>query len=499
MAMAVAALLALLSCGVADAQTVRVEGGLIRGETLGDSSEIFRAIPYAAPPLGNLRWKPPAPVVPWKGVRDALKNSRPCTQRDEGWNAADAASASEDCLYLAVHTPQLKRGARFPVYVWIHGGSNRAGSGFGAVESPLYKQGIVLVEVEYRLGLFGFLASPKLSAEDPHHSSGNYALMDQIAALQWVHENIARFGGDPQNITIGGQSAGGVDVGQLLRSPLSKSLFQRAIEESGAPALPRTRAQNERIGSNLLALLRLPATAQGLAKLRNLPAKALLNAGTKLVGPDGQFDSLWIASSADNWVLPGNANDIYTAASPTQIPLLIGNLTQEVIVPAVAAREIIENMFRTNAEQALALYGYKNGAPPPDDPVLGSVGTQVVTDLAFRCGANQMARWQDPNHTWRYQFGIAAPGMDHVQHNAELDYVFKGPPAEATHVVWPPLQQYWGNFIKTGDPNGPGLPLWPALGSTATYMAFTPTGQKVGHDLRGPICRLMNTSARLRR
>lgn len=465
-----------------------------------DGSEIFRAIPYAAPPVGELRWKPPAPVISWTGVRDAVNAPHPCMQLDEGWNAAAASFGSEDCLYLSLHTPRHKAGAKLPVFLWIHGGANRAGSGYGFADSLIYKHGIVMVGIEYRLGVFGFLASPELSAESPHKSSGNYALMDQIAALHWVHDNIAAFGGDPNNVTIGGQSSGAVDVGQLLRSPLARGLFAKAIEESGAPGLPRKMTQNEKIGSDFLAHLGLSPGPKALTEMRTLPADKLLTAGTKLLGPDGNFESLWIATSADTWVLPGSANDIYNDGNQAQVPLLIGNTTQEFLLPASVGRGIIMAVFRDNAERALALYGFQGDTQPPDDPVLGTVGTQVITDLAFRCSANQMARWEDANRVWRYQFGIPQAGMDHVEHTAELDYVFGQKPANATFATWPPVQDYWANFIIKGNPNGSGLAQWPALGKDKTYLAFMPSGPELGHDLRGPICRLMvDSTARAER
>jgi para-nitrobenzyl esterase len=235
-----AALLAFGAAGTAfaaDGAVVTVTGGAIRGEARG-AGAVFRGVPFAAPPVGDRRWKPPAPVAPWTGVRDATVSGAPCLQRSYGWNAKDAADSREDCLYLDVRTPTLKPAKPLPVMVWIHGGANRAGSARGTVESSLVEQGVVLVSIQYRLGAFGFLSHPGLTAEGGG-ASGNYALMDQIAALRWVRDNIARFGGDPGNVTLFGHSAGGQDVGLLMLAPdrraaCSTRLSSRAARRASA-------------------------------------------------------------------------------------------------------------------------------------------------------------------------------------------------------------------------------------------------------------------------
>ncbi len=491
---------ALFLAVAAQAATVTVTGGTIRGQDLPDGSAVYRAIPFAAPPVGDLRWKPPAPVIPWSGVRNAVNAPRPCVQLNEGWNAAAAALGSEDCLYLSVHTPKHKPGDRLPVFVWIHGGSNRAGSGYTITDSTIYKKGIVLVGIEYRMGVFGFLASPELTAESPRQASGNYGLMDQIAAIRWVRNNIAQFGGDPGSITIGGQSAGGIDVGALMRSPLAGGLFAKAIQESGALGAPQTAKESEKLGSDLMHLLGLPDGAAGLQALRAVPADNLLEIGTKLRGPDGDYDSLWIRMTADGWVLPGNTNNAYLNGEQAAMPLLIGNNTREFVIDGLpdGGQGLIRMIFKRNAEQALAFYGFLGNKPPPDDPVLGSAATQVITDLAFRCTDNQLANWEvaKGQKVWRYQFGVPEPGLKDVRHNAELKYVFGSRPEGADYASWPPVQEYWANFIKRGDPNGAGLPEWPAFGEEGRYIAFMPTGIETGTDLRGPICRLMADTMR---
>lgn len=474
---------------------VQVQGGLVRGATDPDGTQIFLGIPYAAPPIGNLRWRPPAPVVPWQGVREASVAPSPCVQADEGWNAEDAKNGSEDCLYLSVNVPPHQHGERLPLLFWIHGGSNRAGSGFGSARTGIYQPAIITVAIEYRLGVFGFLAAPELSAESPHHSSGNYALLDQIAALRWVRDNIAAFGGDPKRVTVAGQSAGAMDVGMLMRSPLARGLFVGAIQESGVLASPRSAAENESLGDQLIKRLHLSTGPQGLAALRHVPADVLLQAAANLEPPSGTSDSLWVDASADGWVLPAGSNDLHQPGGVAAIPLIVGNNTREFTMDATPeqVRNLATTAFGRNAEAALRLYGAATDGSGPTNPVLGSIGTQLITDYLFRCRANMAARWElsKRQRVWRYEFGIPEPGASVVAHNAELRYLFRPKPTEAAGREWPPIQQYWANFVRTGDPNGAGLPNWPDLAQRQAYISFTPQGPKVGADLRGSICRLM--------
>lgn len=480
----------------ASAATVSVTGGMIRGQDLPDGSAIYRAVPFAAPPVGNLRWKAPAPVVPWKGVRNAVNAPHPCVQPSEGWNAAAAALGDEDCLYLSLHAPKHKKGAKLPVFVWIHGGSNRAGSGYGTADSAIYKHGIVIVGIEYRLGVFGFLSSPELMAESPNHASGNYALMDQIAALQWVKANIAKFGGDPDNVTVGGQSAGAYDVGMLLRSPLARGLFAKAVQHSGAPMRARAAKVDETLGSALLAKVQLPAGAEGLAALRALPALTVMQSAETLPSPDGAMGGLW-GGAADGYVLQSGSSNLWTNGDQARVPLLIGDVTQEIPTKMPdSGKSLVGTVFGKDAPAILAAYGFKDDTPPPPDPVFGNVETQMLTDASFRCADTREALWHAEAGlpTWRYLFGVARPHLPAVAHNAELDYVFDAPPKDATFGTWPPVQRYWANFLKTGNPNGPGLPEWPAMGRAVAYIAFMPDGIKTGSNLSGEKCRVLETA-----
>ena len=489
------ALAAMVFAGMASqacADEIKVTGGTIRGIDQSDGSHLYFTIPYAAPPVGALRWQPPARVVPWQGVRDATQMGAPCLQGDEGWNARDAARSNEDCLYLSVHAPAHAAGERLPVFLWIHGGSNRAGSGYGTAQSPIYQKGIVVVSIEYRLGVLGFMAAPELSAKSPHHASGNYALLDQIAALEWVRDNIATFGGDPDKVTIAGQSAGAMDVSMLLRSPLARGLFSAAIQESGSTQPPRSGADNEKVGVAVMNAVHVT----GIDDLRAIPAVDLLAATAKMLPPDGKDHSLlWMEASADGWVLTTPGNDLYHNGDQALVPLLLGDNSREYASDGdiKAVRGIISQAFGAKAALAEKAYGIDGDTLPPPDPVLGSTGTQVMSDVIFRCPADQEAAWQvaSGQPTWRYVFGVPQPGQVDVAHNAELTYVFNPPPAGASFGVWPPVQAYWANFVKTHNPNGEGLPNWPEMGKTLVFMDFTPDGPKTGKDWRGSQCRLL--------
>ena len=258
-----------------DDPIVSTAAGQVRGIRLTDGGANFLGIPYAQPPVGALRWHEPIPPKPWSGVRDAMEFGAPCAQSVYGdWNRRNAEASQEDCLYLNVLTPEWPAKAPLPVMFWIHGGSNTAGTASAALykDGTLQKHGVVLVTVNYRLGVLGFLAHPELTAESAHHVSGNYALLDQIAALQWVHDNISKFGGDPNNVTVFGQSAGALDTGLLMTSPLAKGLFHRAIAESGTVLLghwPKL-SEGEQQGAHLATSLKAPST-DAIKFLRNLP------------------------------------------------------------------------------------------------------------------------------------------------------------------------------------------------------------------------------------
>ena len=487
------ALIVLLAFGAAgtaamaeDAVTIAVTGGAIRGEARG-AGAVFRGVPFAAPPVGERRWKPPAPVQAWAGTRDATVSGSPCLQRSYGWNAKDAADSREDCLYLDIRTPNLEPYAPLPVMVWIHGGANRAGSARGTVESSLVEQGVVLVSIQYRLGAFGFLSHPGLTAEGGG-ASGNYALMDQIAALRWVRDNIARFGGDPGNVTIFGHSAGGQDVGLLMVAPDARGLFHKAIEQSGTAGFglpPRTLVQNEKLGVDLAKAV----GATDLAGLRAASGTALLNAADHLKPAIADDSFIWLQAVIDGAVIREPPADTLSVGRQARVPLIVGYSARELPLydgPS-NARAWVKANYGSGADRALTLYGIDGSE------VSEATANQIADDTGFRCpaawiAARQVAAGQP---VWRYELGVAAPGSGPVRHGSELPFVFDTPPADATEATWPRLQAYWVNFARTGDPNRPGLASWSSHGDRAEALTFTPSGPTPTRDDRGAFCRLL--------
>lgn len=484
-----AALLAFGAAGTAfasDSVEVTVTGGAIRGQARG-AGAAFRGVPFAAPPTGDRRWRPPAPVQPWTGTRDATASGAPCLQRSYGWNAKDAADSREDCLYLDVRTPALKPARLLPVMVWIHGGANRAGSARGTVESSLVDQGVVLVSIQYRLGAFGFLSHPGLTAEG-RGASGNYALMDQIAALRWVRDNIARFGGDPANVTLFGHSAGGQDVGLLMLAPDARGLFHKAIEQSGTAGFglpPRSLAENETLGQDLGRALGVG----DLAGLRAASGQAVLDAAEGLKPSIADDGFVWLQAVVDGAVIREPPAKTLAAGRQARVPLIIGNSARE--LPLFGGAANAAAWVKANSRdpgRALPLYGIDALGAASDE-----VADQIAADTGFRCPAIWTAARQvgAGQRVWRYELAVAAPGAGPVRHGSELPFVFDTPPAGATPATWPRLQAYWVNFARAGDPNGPGLALWPAQTAAAEAISFTLSGPQITRDDRGAFCRLL--------
>jgi para-nitrobenzyl esterase len=485
-------LIALLALGAAgrpavanDSVSLSVTGGTIRGEVRGDGAA-FRGLPFAAPPVGDRRWKPPGPVASWSGVREATVSAAPCLQRSYGWNAKDAADSREDCLYLDIRTPTLKADARLPVMVWIHGGANRAGSARGTVESSLVEQGVVLVSIQYRLGAFGFLSHPDLTAEGGG-TSGNYALMDQVAALRWVRDNIARFGGDPGNVTLVGHSAGGQDVGLLMVASDARGLFHKAIEQSGTAGFglpPRSLARNEQLGQALARAV----GGSDLAGLRAASGQAVLDAADGLKPPIADDSFVWLQAVVDGAVIREAPAKTLAAGRQARVPLIIGNSASELSLYGgpTNAGGWIKAEYGSGAGQALAFYGIAGEAP-----VSGQTADQIATDTGFRCPAIWVAARQVEAgaRVWRYELGVAAPGSGAVRHGSELPFVFDTPPAGSDQATWPRLQAYWANFARTGDPNGAGLTPWSTAGAMGVVLEFTPSGPFPARGDHEALCR----------
>ncbi|NHZ42920.1 carboxylesterase/lipase family protein [Massilia aquatica] len=481
-------LAAAVTASPAPPGSVKVSGGSVAGLAMADGSTIYYGIPYAAAPAGERRWKPPVERAPWSGVLDARKPASACVQENVGWNGDFLAGASEDCLSLSIRAPAAGK-TRLPVLVYIHGGANSAAGAGNMAEDAIHREGVVMVRIQYRLGLFGFMGLDALREESPNKSSGNYALLDQIAALKWIKANIAAFGGDPGNITISGNSSGAFDALLLTISPLAKGLFQKAILQAAAPGASMTAQQNEEVGKVVLERLKLPQGAAGLAQLRALPAEAVIKAGLKLplrAGIDPTF--LWGQQVVDGYVLPYAYHEAYARGAGRGIAIIIGSNRQELgadrkpaVIPAMLA-----SAFGEQASAARALYG--------DDARLGSIPTQLMTDMWFRCPVTWLTSrmLKATPKVWRYEFGFGVPGSGRPpEHTSEMHYVYNAVPAAAVEGAWAPLQRYWANFLRKGDPNGSGLPPWPAMGPRAAYLSFAPEGTTAGEGLRSAICELM--------
>ena len=484
------------------APVATVTRGLIRGRLLADGGgAVFKGIPFAQPPVGDLRWREPMPVAGWSGGREAAESGPPAAQASFGWNDTFAAASREDCLYLDVWTPAWPSPTRLPVMVWIHGGGNVAGAGGS---DPLYdgtaliRHGVVLVTVEYRIGIFGFFAHPELTRESPRHASGNYGIMDQIAALQWIRDNIARFGGDPGNVTVFGQSAGAFDIVALLTSPQAAGLFHRAIAESGALPLESptaTLAEAEQAGVRMAAKLGAPGN-DSLRFLRSLPVGEILRGAEKNAGA---------AINIDGRVFPSPPKQVLAAGHGLRVPLIIGGAAVEFRAagPADDIRKQIQATFGPMAPKTLALYGLAGeGQAAAASSVYGDLADQWGSDR-LRCAAVIQGEWHAAagNPTWEYQFDRAIPPRPKANHSSDLPYVFgnlyaKGSQGgdfqEADRKLSAAIQTYWTNFARTGDPNGPGFPVWPRHdGQTRKFLDFTTAADvTVSENQRGPICDL---------
>jgi para-nitrobenzyl esterase len=484
---------------------VKTKNGQVQGITRRDGGAEFLGIPYAAPPVGDLRWREPQPVKPWQGVREASSFGAPCAQAVLGdWNRRDSETSSEDCLFLNVITPKLQTDKPLPVMFWIHGGANAGGTASSELykDGTLVQHGVLLVTINYRLGVFGFFAHSELTRESAHHASGNYGLLDQIAALRWVRENISAFGGDPNNVTVFGQSAGAQDTSMLMTSPLAHGLFHKAIAQSGAvinPLIPNLK-DAEVNGEKIAQGLKAPSGDGGLKYLRGLSVKEVLG-GTAKQNPVAPpvFGPI-----VDGWVLPRSGAAVFAEGKQAAIPLMIGVTAREFTLNGgiEAARQMITAFSGSLAPRVLASYGLADGGAGKPDPLYGPPENQWFSDLLFRCPTTTQAQWQVAikQPTYQYQFERAIPGQEAAIHSSDLPYVFGYYPKTGNisgsfnavdFKLADMIETYWTNFAKTGNPNG-GSTTWPAVGDSDSFIRFTVDGKvEVGSQLRKPQCDLL--------
>jgi para-nitrobenzyl esterase len=463
---------------------VKTSSGTVRGMTQGDVSS-FKGIPYAAPPVGEYRWRPPQPVTPWKEVRDATKDCADCSQR--AWPGSTTVQ-SEDCLFLNVWTVATATSkSKLPVMVWIHGGgfTGGSGSGPGSAGDAFAKQGVILVTLNYRLGRLGHFAFPALSKEHPDEFKGSYAFMDQIAALKWVKENITAFGGDPNNVTIFGFSAGGVAVHSLLTIPAAKGLFHKAIGHSsggrdgvltGRPintenADPLYAVSAETIGINYARKHKIQNTdADALAKLRSLTADQIVDGGQE---NDSTGLRIYSGPILDGKLVVETAESAYKAGRQPRVPLMIGNCSAEIggqFVSNATSKELLFSLFGELEAEA------KTAFDPDGNKEFVEVQTKFNTDWVWGEPARMTARTfiAKGAPAYMFQFGyVPVAGRERARfgagHGSDISFVFNtlnarwggGVATEEEKELARIMNTYWTNFAKTGNPNGKGVPNWP--------------------------------------
>lgn len=454
----------LISCSNKNLkQPIHIESGLISGVKSENSDVmIFKGIPYAAPPVGNLRWRAPQPALAWKGVRTADKFGAAAMQildrsrlpHTEEFMTQD--SVSEDCLFLNLWTPAKTAGDKLPVLVWIHGGGLTEGAGSVKVYDgeELAKKGIIVVTINYRLGVLGFLAHPELTAESPDHVSGNYGLLDQLAALKWIKNNIAAFGGDPDCATIAGQSAGAGSVRMLTISPLGKGLFHRAVTESGWSFTSRktpTLSESEVKGTEFARVKGVST----LAELRVLSPQDLIaiSPNQNTVSIMGRF-----GFNIDGVYLPADLNETFAARKQNDTPFIDGLNADETRYRGEQS-DAFKALYPSSTEEAAAKL-----------KEAGQEQSRLDTYLWLEYRAKTAK-----TNGYSYFFDRAIPWPEHPEfgafHTSEVPYLFNNlkmldrPWEETDKMVADRMSSYWVNFVKTGDPNGPGLPVWTAFDS----------------------------------
>ncbi len=493
---ALAACLAACLSGSAHAAAparVRIDSGLLQG-TVEHGVAAFRGIPFAAAPVGPLRWRSPQPVAPWRGVRKAVSYGPDCMQVPFPQDAAPLRETpQEDCLYVNVWRPAPAASRKLPVMVWIYGGGFVNGGTSPAVYDggEFARDGIVLVSFNYRLGNFGFFAHPALSAEQPRGPLGNYAFMDQIAALKWVRRNIAAFGGNPANVTIFGESAGGMSVHVLLASPLARGLFEKAIVESGGgrPGLMEMRplaggpGSGEELGLALARRFGIEGTGpEALAQLRAVAASRLvsgLNMAT--AGRDRTYVG---GPMLDGKLELGAPTQLYAEGTGARVPVLIGTNSMDIGFLQARTLDELYAQFGPDAAQARAVYG-AGGHTDVRAVAFEAGGDQMMLEPA-RAVARILSSRGQPVYEYRFSYvpesqRQSLPGAPHA---SEIPYVFDTAAAHLGKDLTPAdeaaaraMHRYWVAFARTGKPEPQGEPAWPAYhGATDLLMNFTDHG-----------------------
>jgi len=462
--------------------TVEVTGGTIEG-AMQDGIFSYKGIPFAAPPVGDLRWKAPAPIQPWTGVKKADAFACACMQASG--SMGNTAPISEDCLYLNVWTPAKKTDEKLPVIYWVHGGGYIGGS----TRTPMYdgtdfaKKGVVLVSVAYRLGPFGFLAHPELSSES-NNGSGSYGMQDMIAGLKWVKDNIARFGGDPSNVTIFGHSAGGAAISLLAASPLTKGLFHRAICMSGGSFTPLQTSKQTGIGLGIPSLKVAESTGEeflkelGVADIKAARALSAEDIQKKLAGG---MEGMRFRPAADGHVIYNDLYSLYQAGNFNDTPILLGHTSDEMgsfgrspnLTPAEFEKQVREQ-YGLHADAILGVY------PHSTDTAATRASKDIRNDSSFCWNTWTWSRLQSrkgKGKAFQYYFDYHPGSPDGGSgHGSDVPYAFRtlggpmGEPKEEDLKLSDMISSYWINFARSGDPNDPGLPEWPA---------FTENDQKV--------------------
>jgi para-nitrobenzyl esterase len=476
---------AALGCALpalgSDPLVVKTDLGKVQGKMSADAkTRTFLGIPYAAPPIGPLRWKPPQPAAKWHGVQSATSFGHRCFQQEiyDDMVFRDAGE-SEDCLTLNVWTPAAKSKSKLPVMVWIYGG----GFSGGGTSEPrqdgehLSNKGVVVVSMNYRLGIFGFMATHELVAEDPHHAAGNYGLMDETAAMQWVRRNAAAFGGDPGNVTIFGESAGSFAVSAQMASPLAQGLFVHAIGESGGafaskelsfPPLEEAEQKTE-------DFLHRAVTDSSLAALRASSSEAILKIGQAKDLGKSPFEP-----DTDGYFLPQSVAAIFAAGKQAHVPLIAGwNMDENHTKKSL--QDLASEEFPARSDDFLKLYSGSDAVA--EQRAANDFGGDKF--LVYSTWAWLEAQVTAGSPAYRYLFAQLSPGdpfhpvSTGAFHSDEIEYVFgnldsrKG--AHFTpddYKVSDLMQTFWTNFAKTGDPNGTGAPRWPAYDAAGNWQVM---------------------------